>query len=93
MRTEFPEIRFLFENHVTEPYHMSAQNLPINIKEKIQKDIEFIDMPDFYVNYMKEKDGWNKQGKIFLKYLHDLDLKRNTNWKNNLSELNLALCQ
>tara|TARA_Y100000361_G_C11146838_1_gene338554 strand:+ start:253 stop:1335 length:1083 start_codon:yes stop_codon:yes gene_type:complete len=93
MRNEFSNIRFLFENHVTEPYHMSAQNLPIKIKEKIQKDIEFIEMPDFYVNYMKEKDVWNKQGKIFLKYLHDLDVKRNTNWKNNLSELNLALCQ
>ena len=84
MRTEFPEIRFLFENHVTEPYHMSAQNLPIEIKEQIVKDIDFIDMPESYVNYMMEKDGWD--GKL-ISYLNDLDKVRNTNWRKSLSGL------
>ena len=84
MRTEFPEIRFLFENHVTEPYHMSAQNLPVKIKEQIVKDIDFIDMPESYVNYMMEKDGWD--GKL-ISYLNDLDKARNTNWKESLCGL------
>ena len=84
MRTEFPNIRFLFENHVTEPYHMSAQNLPKKIKEEICKDIEFINMPRSYVNYMMEKDGWD--GKL-IEYLTDLDKARNTNWRKSLCGL------
>ena len=62
---------FLFENHVTEAYHMSAQNLPVKIKEQIVKDIDFIDIClESYVNYMMEKDGWD--GKL-ISYLNDLD--------------------
>ena len=83
-RTEFPDIRFLFENHVTEPYHMSAQNLPLSIKEKIREEIDWIDLPDSYVNYMMEKDGWD--GRL-IPYLNDLDKVRNTNWKESLCGL------
>jgi hypothetical protein len=93
MRTEFPDIRFLFENHVTEPYHMSAQNLPMKIKEQICKNIDFIDMPKSYVNYMMEKDGWSSHGKIFINYLDDLDQARKIDWRTSFSEMNFALCQ
>ena len=70
MRTEFPEIRFLFENHVTVSKIYSAQNSTVKIKEQIVKDIDFIDMSESYVNYMMEKDGWD--GKL-ISYLNDLD--------------------
>ena len=83
LRKEFPDIRFLFENHVTEPYHMSAQNLPRRIKEKIRDEIDF-EMDPFYINYMFEKDGWD--GKL-IHYLYDLDKARNTNWRKSLCGL------
>ena len=36
---------------------------------------------------MFEKDGWSKNGDIFINYLNDLDNVRNTNWKESLCGL------
>ena len=62
LREEFPNIRFLFENHVTTPYHMSAQNLPVKVKEYIREQIDCYPFEDrdrevlpFYINYMFEE--------------------------------------
>ena len=94
LREEFPNIRFLFENHVTEPYHMSVQNLPLDIKNEIKENIDSYmfdedakEVLPFYLNHMFEKDAWPDTGKIFLNYLNDLDKARNTNWKESLCGL------
>ena len=93
LRNKFPDIRFLFENHVTEPYHMSVQNLPIDIKNEIRENIEeYFDeeakeVLPFYINHMFEKDGWSNSGNILINYLNDLDKARNTNWKKSLCGL------
>ena len=94
LRDKFPNIRFLFENHVTEPYHLSVQNLPLEIKEEIKEKINKCEFDDtakekipFYVNHMFEKDPWSEKGKIFIEYLQDLDRIRNTNWKESLCGL------
>lgn len=91
LREEFPNIRFLFENHVTAPYHMSAQNLPLKVKKYIKKRIDSYLFEDrdrevlpFYVNYMFEKDGWDNK---LIEYLDDLDKARNTNWRKSLCGL------
>tara|TARA_B100000003_G_scaffold192770_1_gene192674 strand:+ start:1 stop:1065 length:1065 start_codon:yes stop_codon:yes gene_type:complete len=91
LREEFPDIRFLFENHVTTPYHMSAQNLPIRVKEYIRDEIDSYLFEDrdrevlpFYVNYMFEKDGWDNK---LIEYLDDLDKVRKTNWRESLCGL------
>ena len=96
LREEFPDIRFLFNNHVTEPYHMSVQNLPIEVKDKIKNDIEnymfdndALEVLPFYLNHMYEKDGWQTHGKILINYLNDLDKARNINWRTSFSEMNL----
>ena len=96
LREEFPNIRFLFNNHVTEPYHMSVQNLPIEVKDKIKNDIEnymfdndALEVLPFYLNHMYEKDGWQTHGKILINYLNDLDKARNINWRTSFSEMNL----
>ena len=85
-RFEFPEIRFLFENHVSNPPWMSVQNLPIEIKEKLKNEINF-KMDPFYINYMFEKDLWPEYGETFINYLDSLDRARNTNWKKSLCGL------
>mgnify|MGYP003641794547 FL=1 len=90
LRKQFPDIRFLFENHVTEPYYMSAQNLPSSIKEKISDEIDF-EIDPFYVNYMFKKDGWSEKGETFINYLNDLDKARKTNWRKSLCGLEKAL--
>ena len=96
LREEFPNIRFLFNNHVTEPYHMSVQNLPNELKDKIKHEIdaymfekEAREVLPFYINHMFEKDGWNSHGKILLNYLNDLDQARNIDWRASFSEMNL----
>jgi len=98
LREEFPNIRFLFGNHVTEPYHMSVQNLPIDIKNEIKKNIdsymftkESKEVLPFYINYMFEKDGWSDNGNILINYFNDLDKVRNTNWKESLCGLETRL--
>lgn len=94
LREEFPNIRFLFENYVTEPYHMSVQNLPLDIKNQIKEDIDSYmfdedarEVLPFYINHMFEKDGWSENGDTFINYLNDLDTARNTNWKESLCGL------
>jgi hypothetical protein len=94
LREEFPNIRFLFENHVTEPYHMSVQNLPLEVKNEIKDNIDSYMFDDdarkvlpFYVNHMFEKDGWHEKGDILINYFEDLDKVRNTNWKESLCGL------
>ena len=91
LREEFPDIRFLFENHVTTPYHMSAQNLPVKVKKYIKDQIDAYTFEDrdkevlpFYVNYMFEKDGWDNK---LIEYLDDLDKARKTNWRESLCGL------
>jgi MoaA/NifB/PqqE/SkfB family radical SAM enzyme len=96
IRNQFPNIKFLFCNHVEWPVHMSAQNLPLElkliIKEKIEnynfktRDLE--DYP-FYVNHMMEKDLWSEHGITFMQYLDDLDIARNISWKYSFKEMNL----
>jgi MoaA/NifB/PqqE/SkfB family radical SAM enzyme len=96
IRNEFPNIKFLFCNHVEWPMHMSAQNLPQELKsiivEKINaykfKERDFEDFP-FYVNHMLEKDMWKEQGETFMQYLDDLDTARNISWKHNFQEMEL----
>ena len=94
LREEFPNVRFLFENHVTEPYHLSVQNLPLHVKNEIEEKIEsyMFDERDrevlpFYVNHMFEKDAWPEKGETFINYLNDLDRARDTNWKESLCGL------
>jgi MoaA/NifB/PqqE/SkfB family radical SAM enzyme len=94
LREEFPNIRFLFGNHVTEPYHMSVQNLPIDIKNEIKKNIdsymftkESKEVLPFYINHMFEKNSWNSHGKVLLNYLNDLDEARNIDWRTSFSEM------
>jgi len=91
LKEEFPNIRFLFENHVTTPYHMSAQNFPMKIKEYIKNEIDSYLFEDrdkevlpFYVNYMFEKDVWDNK---LIEYLDDLDTVRKTNWRKSLCGL------
>ena len=98
LRENFPNIRFLFENHVTEPYHLSAQNLPIELKNEIKKNIDSYmftekakEVLPFYINFMFEKDGWSDNGDILINYLNDLDKARNTNWKESLCGLETRL--
>ena len=97
IRKEFPNIKFLFCNHVEWPVHMSAQNLPKQLKDVILQKVnnyEFKkrdkeDLP-FYVNHMLEKDLWAEHGKTFMQYLDDLDIARNINWKYNFEEMELG---
>ena len=91
LKEKFPNIRFLFENHVTTPYHMSAQNFPMKIKEYIRNEIDSYLFEDrdkevlpFYVNYMFEKDVWDNK---LIEYLDDLDTVRKTNWRKSLCGL------
>ena len=94
LRETFPNIRFLFENHVTEPKYMSVQNLPLEVKKEIKNNIdsymfdsEAREVLPFYVNHMFEKDVWSETGETFINYLNDLDKARNTNWKKSLCGL------
>ena len=85
-KIEFPNIRFLTENHVSNFPWLSVQNLPKQIKDEIRDQIYF-DMDPFYVNYMYEKDLWPEYGKTFINFLESLDKARNTNWKKSLCGL------
>lgn len=94
VREEFKNIRFLFENHVTTPYHMSVQNLPLELKNKIKRDIESYHFKErdkkkhiFYVNHMMDKNAWPKYGNTFKSFLDDIDKSRNISWKKSFSEL------
>jgi MoaA/NifB/PqqE/SkfB family radical SAM enzyme len=95
IKKNYPNIKFLFCNHVEWPVHMSAQVLPTQLKEIIVKkinsydfgaDIEYI---PFYVNHMIEKDQWQSHGSIFMNYLNDLDQARNISWRYSFKEMKL----
>ena len=94
----FPNIRFLYENHVTDPKHMSAQNLPIQLKKTITENIEKYGLTQwnspekdfqFYVNHMLKEDLWDEYGNVFLNYLDDIDIARNVSWTDSFSEMDL----
>lgn len=87
-------LQFRFLNHVEWPIHMSAQNLPLEIKNRIAHKIENYTFFDndlsnykFYVKHMFEKDLWSKYGPICLSYFDDLDKARGCNWKQTFKEM------
>lgn len=91
----YPEIKFLFCNHVEWPVHMSAQVLPPTIKKRITQAIAAIDWGadhasiPFYIEHMNEKDLWPEHGTTFMKYLDDLDAARKCDWKKTFSRMEL----
>jgi len=92
----YPNIKFLLCNHVEFPMHMSAQVLPMPVKEKIKKDWESIDFLHaaqeewpFYLNHMLEKDLWDDHKTTLINYLDDLDTARNTRWRQVLEDMKL----
>jgi hypothetical protein len=93
LSVKFPNIRFLPENHVTDPIHLSAQNLPRAAKEKISHSVQKYprvsgyDKFDFYINHMLAKDLWHEQGYYFLQYLNDIDKVRGLDWRYNFKEM------
>lgn len=96
IKKNYPHIQFIPCNHVEWPVHMSAQVLPLELKEIISKKIKNYDFGkdeekiSFYTRHMLEKDLWNKYGNTFLQYLNDLDSARNINWKYSFKEMNLS---
>jgi sulfatase maturation enzyme AslB (radical SAM superfamily) len=97
MQKHFPNIQFIFANHVEWPVHMSAQVLPSNLKLQIAKSIsnsnfdKYQEKISFYVNHMLEKDLWSEHGKTFMNYLDDLDASRKISWRNNFKEMELEI--
>ena len=85
--THFSNIEFWFGDYVTQPAHMSVQNLPKHYKEKVAKKLKGIKPAEFYVNFMMDKDLWQEQGDILYNYLNDLDKARKTNWRKTLPEI------
>jgi MoaA/NifB/PqqE/SkfB family radical SAM enzyme len=95
IRTNYPDIKFLFCNHVEWPEHMSAQTLPTELKLQIAEhintynfgvDSEYV---PFYINHMLEKDKWTTHGNTFMNYLDDLDSARNISWRTSFKEMKL----
>lgn len=99
IKQNYPQIIFLFCNHVEWPVHMSAQVLPRELKEKIKQNIENYNFDDnfdkvpFYVNHMLEKDLWKAYGSTFINYLNDLDNVRKINWRHSFKEMELEKYQ
>lgn len=95
MRKHFPNINFIFANHVEWPVHMSAQVLPTELKHIIADKVnnynfgKHSNKVPFYVNHMLEKDLWNKEGIIFMNYLDDLDAARNISWRQSFFNMRL----
>jgi MoaA/NifB/PqqE/SkfB family radical SAM enzyme len=92
----FPNIRFIFSNHVEFPAHMSAQNLPVELKEEVLDRLSKVRwVPrnrgdvEFYINHMLEKDTWDENGSIFFNYLDDLDNARSCSWKHSFEDMEL----
>jgi sulfatase maturation enzyme AslB (radical SAM superfamily) len=92
----YPNIKFLLCNHVEFPIHMSAQVLPVQLKQQIKKEWESIDYLksaeqewQFYVNHMLELDLWDTHKSTLLNYFNDLDALRHTNWRVALKEMKL----
>lgn len=95
MRKNYPNIKFIFANHVEWPVHMSAQVLPNELKKIITSKIERYDFSEhlkkvpFYVSHMNEKDLWKDHGKTFMEYLNDLNTVRNISWQKSFKEMDL----
>jgi hypothetical protein len=95
IKKNYPNIKFLFCNHVEWPIHMSAQVLPLEIKEKIKTQLENYNFKEdaskvpFYINHMLGTDLWNKHGPTFMSYLNDLDAARKISWKYSFKEMEL----
>jgi len=85
--THFPNIEFRYSDYVTQPAHMSVQNLPIQYKEKVANKLKNIKEAEFYVNFMMDKDLWSTHKDILYNYLNDLDTARKTNWRRVLPEI------
>lgn len=92
----YPNIKFLLCNHVEFPIHMSAQVLPMQLKQQIKQQWESIDyFPaaesewQFYVNHMLELDLWEEHKPTLLNYFNDLDTARRTDWRVALKEMKL----
>jgi hypothetical protein len=88
-------IPFVFCNHVEWPIHMSAQNLPIEIKREIKDRLRNHDFGynymsvEFYMKHMMEKDLWHEHGKTLINYLDDLDASRKISWRESFKEMGL----
>ena len=95
MRKHFPNIKFIFANHVEWPVHMSAQVLPQPIKDNVAKRINTYDFGEysnkvpFYVKHMLEKPLWEQHGATFMNYLNDLNTARNVSWQHSFKEMEL----
>ena len=94
----YPSMQFDFCNYVEWPIHMSAQNLPVDVKEVIQcKLISYSSRfkasawakVGFYVNHMLEKDLWPEHGRTFIRYLDDLDASRSISWRDSFKEMGM----
>ena len=68
---------------------MALENLPWDFKAKIVKKFKKHDIPNqqFYLNLMIERDYWEELGDTLYEYLEDLDLARQTNWREDLPEI------
>lgn len=86
---------FEFCNHVEWPIHMSAQNLPTELKREIIQKLNSHDFGwsfmkvEFYMKHMMEKDLWPEHGRTLISYLNDLDVSRKTNWRDSFKEMGL----
>lgn len=95
IKTHYPKIKFIPCNHVEWPIHMSAQVLPIEIKEVIKNKVNSYNFGkdsnkiDFYVSHMLEKDLWPIHNVTFMNYLNDLDKARNISWRYSFKEMEL----
>ena len=86
---KFPNMDFLLCDFVTQPVHMSIQNLPSFFKEQITEKLEAFKPLDstVYLNFMNTRQLWDEQGSILYNYLEDLDRARQTNWRKILPEI------
>lgn len=95
IRNNYPDIKFIFCNHVEWPVHMSAQVLPQELKQQTAERINSYDFGKdweyvpFYVNHMLEKDLWPEYGPVFMNYLDDLDRVRKISWRKNFAKMDL----
>ncbi len=85
----FPNISFRLSNFVSQPAHMSIQNLPLFFKEKTARKLEKLKISNLavYLKFMNQKDLWKDYKFTFYNYLEDLDKARGLNWRAVLPEM------